>query len=436
MPLKLVRTTREYKGYVSNLCSASTPPSAMVTKSRLIDRPPQALIKSASFQKLGPGKNLIKLIVYDFDGVMTDNRVLVSESGLESVSCNRSDGWWLRQIALLGIEQVILTTEENPVVGARAQKLKLEVACAPSSKLPALQRMADKRGLPLEAICYVGNEVNDLECMAAVGCALAPADSHPKILEIADKVLPAKGGAGVVRWVHDFLTQEKAPPNRPAASAKAPPSPHLPGDSLQGIRAAIGESVGVKQALLDDPHSLQLLERMGLVSAEAIRSGRKVLFAGNGGSFADSMHLAAEFVSKLLTDRAPLPAIALGCSNSNLTAIGNDYGYEHTFSREIRALACEGDVFFAISTSGNSPNILEAVRAALEKRVHVFGFSGGSGGKLASLCPTLCVPSQDTARIQECHIMIGHILCTLAEKPFLSPASIGNSSGGRPLTAP
>ena len=149
---------------------------------------------------------------------------------------------------------------------------------------------------------------------------------------------------------------------------------------------------------------------------DSLRAGGKVLFAGNGGSAADAQHWAGELVSRFYYDRPGLPAIALTTDTSILTAIGNDYGYDYTFARQVEALGNAGDVFVAISTSGNSPNIIRAVEAAQTRGVKVIGFTGQSGGKLAALSD-LCfrITSNETPRIQEGHEFIGHLLCALIE---------------------
>ena len=152
------------------------------------------------------------------------------------------------------------------------------------------------------------------------------------------------------------------------------------------------------------------------ISVEALKSGNKLLFAGNGGSAADAQHWAGELVSRFYYDRPGLAAIALTTDSSILTAIGNDYGYDYTFARQIEALGREGDVFVAISTSGNSPNIVRAVDAARARGVRVIGFTGQGGGTLATLCD-ICfrMPSTETPRIQEGHEFVGHLLCALIE---------------------
>ena len=149
---------------------------------------------------------------------------------------------------------------------------------------------------------------------------------------------------------------------------------------------------------------------------DALRNGRKILFAGNGGSAADAQHWAGELVSRFYYDRPGLPAIALTTDTSILTAIGNDYGYDYTFARQVEALGQEGDVLVAISTSGRSKNILRALDAAEQKGIKVIGFTGAGGGDMAGRC-AICfqVPSTETPRIQEGHEFIGHLLCALIE---------------------
>ena len=149
---------------------------------------------------------------------------------------------------------------------------------------------------------------------------------------------------------------------------------------------------------------------------ESLRAGGKVMFAGNGGSAADAQHWAGELVSRFYYDRPGLPAIALTTDTSILTAIGNDYGYDYTFARQVEALGRRGDVLVVISTSGNSPNILRAAQAAKDRGLSVIGFTGQSGGKLAPLSDLcFCIPSDETPRIQEGHEFIGHLLCALIE---------------------
>ncbi|MDQ7969611.1 MAG: D-sedoheptulose 7-phosphate isomerase [Oxalicibacterium faecigallinarum] len=188
--------------------------------------------------------------------------------------------------------------------------------------------------------------------------------------------------------------------------------------TVENIQALIDTSMATKQVLREDRATLEQVARLADMCLASLRKGGKVIFAGNGGSFADAQHLSAEFVSRFMFDRAPLASIALGTNSSAMSAIGNDYGYEQVFSRELAAVAKPEDVFIAISTSGNSPNVLAAVEVAREIGVATVGLTGQSGGKMKSLCDCICAPSNETARIQECHIMLGHILCGLVEEGY------------------
>lgn len=186
------------------------------------------------------------------------------------------------------------------------------------------------------------------------------------------------------------------------------------------IREQIAASIAVKQALLADEKSIGQIENLAAECFQCLKSGGKVIFAGNGGSFADAQHLSAEFISRFMFDRAPLASLVLGANNSALSAIGNDYGYEQVFARELQGVARSGDLFIPITTSGNSRNILVAAEQARKQGITTVAFTGEGGGKLAVLCDCLCVPSRETARIQECHIMIGHIVCGLVEQEYFS----------------
>ena len=184
------------------------------------------------------------------------------------------------------------------------------------------------------------------------------------------------------------------------------------------IQEEIKASIAVKEAALQDAELLSQLSDLIDDCLASLQQCGKIIFCGNGGSFADAQHLSAEFTSRFLFDRAPLPSLALGTNNSAISAIGNDYGYEFVFSRELQSIATEKDVFVGISTSGNSPNVIAAVEVAKAMNVKTYVLTGKTGGKLKALCDCLCMPSPDTARIQECHILFGHILCGQVEKRY------------------
>lgn len=182
------------------------------------------------------------------------------------------------------------------------------------------------------------------------------------------------------------------------------------------IQHSLTASIAVKQAILEDRDFFEKIERAARTWITAFRGGGKVLFCGNGGSAADAQHLAAELSGRFYTDRPPLYAEALSVNSSYVTAVGNDYGFEEIFARMTEAAGRPGDVLVAFSTSGNSPNVLKAIAKARDQSMVVIGFTGATGGEMATRCDVLLnVPSTDTPRIQEAHILIGHILCQLVE---------------------
>lgn len=186
------------------------------------------------------------------------------------------------------------------------------------------------------------------------------------------------------------------------------------------VKAEIQASIDVKTILLSDDVLMKKVFNLAERCSEALRAGGKVIFCGNGGSFADAQHLSAEFTSRFLFDRPGLASLALGTNSSAMTAIGNDYGYDNVFSREIEAVANSEDIIIAITTSGNSTNILKALKAARKKGISSVVFTGLGRGMLEDDADTLNIPSIDTARIQECHILIGHIVCGLVESSVFS----------------
>ncbi|MEW5973968.1 MAG: D-sedoheptulose 7-phosphate isomerase [Pseudomonadota bacterium] len=164
---------------------------------------------------------------------------------------------------------------------------------------------------------------------------------------------------------------------------------------------------------------IEPIERMGALAIAALRRGGRIFLCGNGGSAADAQHIAAELVGRFAHARRGLAAIALSTDTSALTSIGNDFGFDHVFARQVEALAREGDILIGISTSGNSRNVIEAVKVARKMGVTTLGLLGGTGGALKDLVDhALIVPSPDTPRIQECHILVGHIWCAMIDEAF------------------
>lgn len=184
------------------------------------------------------------------------------------------------------------------------------------------------------------------------------------------------------------------------------------------LRMNIERSIEVHSRLIDS--CLPALESAAEAMVAAYRKGRKAVFFGNGGSAADAQHLAAEFVGRYLRNRKPLPALALNGNSSAVTAIGNDYGYEEVFARQLEGLATAGDVAVGISTSGKSPSVIQAIIRARNLGLFTIALTGSSGGQLRGLADVLlAIPSEETPRIQECHILLGHALCDAVEQAIM-----------------
>jgi len=191
----------------------------------------------------------------------------------------------------------------------------------------------------------------------------------------------------------------------------------------ESVQALISErlqaAIDVKQALLRDENYRNSVIQVALRITESLNSGGKVIFFGNGGSAADAQHLAAEFTGRYLKERPALPALALNGNSSSLTAIGNDYGFDLVFARQVEALGKAGDVAIGISTSGNSPNVIRALEVAKSKSLYTVSLTGRSGGKMKNLADcSICMPTDETPRIQEGHIFTGHLICEIVELKF------------------
>jgi D-sedoheptulose 7-phosphate isomerase len=185
------------------------------------------------------------------------------------------------------------------------------------------------------------------------------------------------------------------------------------------VREQLGKTLALLEKVMADDALISTVADAAEVTAKAMLDGRKLMVAGNGGSAADSQHLVAEFVSRLVKDRPALRAIALSVDTSILTAVSNDYGYERCFVRQVEALGQKGDVFLGISTSGNSPNVLRALELCRTTEITTIGFSGNGGGKMAPLCDyNVIIPSDITMNIQESHLALEHIFCMLVERCY------------------
>lgn len=195
---------------------------------------------------------------------------------------------------------------------------------------------------------------------------------------------------------------------------------------MEKIKNIIQSSIGIKKQILQNDDLLKTIDSVVDVIVNAFSNDKRIYFCGNGGSAADAQHLAAEFSGRFYSDRKALPAEALHCNTSYLTAVANDYSFDVIYSRLIDGIGQQGDILVGLSTSGNSNNIIKAFETAKQKGITTVGFTGENGGKLKGLCDYLVnIPSTDTPRIQESHIMIGHIICQLVEEKLFTPSPKG-----------
>ena len=198
---------------------------------------------------------------------------------------------------------------------------------------------------------------------------------------------------------------------------------------MEKIKSIIQASINTKQQILENEELLSTISKVVNIIEHGLKNGNRIYFCGNGGSAADAQHLAAEFSGRFYTDRKALPAEALHCNTSYITAVANDYSYDVVYSRLIDGIGQTGDVLIGLSTSGNSGNIVKAFETAKEKGIITIGFTGITGGVMKGLSDYLInVPSSDTPRIQESHITIGHIICQLVEEKYFSPLSPGGGT--------
>ena len=357
----------------------------------------------------------IALVVFDFDGVMTDNRVLVHQSGDEAVWCHRGDGLGIARLRDAAFEIVVLSTERNPVVAARCRKLNIETIQSCDDKLTTLQQFAAERQLSPAQIAYVGNDLNDLSCLQWVGWPIAVADALPEVRAVAKWVTRLPGGGGAVREVADRLVAARV--NSDSAIDRA--------------RRSAWQSLDVTQAIAGSEQLLTEIVRVASTMAEVLQAGGHIFVFGEGGSAADAQRLAAEIVRRFPREQRQAAATMLSVDSAALTSTDNESGDQQVFCRQLEGLAQAGDIAIGITTSGNSANAVRAMESSRAMGLRTIAMTGAPGGQiLAAADECLCVPSDVTPRIHEGHILIGHMLCDLAERALVDGPPMHDSRLG------
>jgi D-sedoheptulose 7-phosphate isomerase len=342
----------------------------------------------------------LKAVALDVDGVLTDDTFGWDAQGVETKRFAFLDVMGVSRATKAGFVFALVSGEATSFVDRYAAKMKIgDVFQGTKDKASSVREFARRHNLSTDEILFVGNDINDLEAMSICGLSAAPIDAHESVCAVVDYVTKRPGGHGAVREVLDLLMNREE--QRPTMS-------NFFREELEAHQDVLSKLVNEHQAELDQLTKLFL---------DCFSSGHKVLFCGNGGSAADSQHIAAEFINRFRFDRPALPALALTVDTSVLTCIGNDSSYDFVFSRQVEALAQPGDVVIGITTSGRSKNILLALEAAKKKKAIAVGLTGKDGvARMKDVTDfTLGVPSNDTARIQEGHEFALHCVAAIVE---------------------
>jgi D-sedoheptulose 7-phosphate isomerase len=343
---------------------------------------------------------LIKAVFLDIDGVLTDGRVTINQAGEESKTISFDDIDGVFALKRAGMKVGFITCEDNhfsEYVKRRFSPDYFISGC--KDKLEAFKGLMDRESLDVSEVCYLGDSKKDIGLLDYLPLSFAPSDVDAGVRAAAKSVLRAGRGQGVIRELAKLALSMNEHPHEAFWTERI--DEHL--ETVKSIRA--------------DRGLLETIREAGDILVSSFGSGGKLLICGNGGSAADSQHIATEFVSRFLLERPGICAEALTANTSSLTAIGNDYGFDSVFARQVEANGRKGDVLIGISTSGNSRNVVIAMEKARETGMTAIGLMGGNRDvKMAAVSDcSIHVPSTSTPRIQEGHILIGHMLCEYVE---------------------
>lgn len=358
----------------------------------------------------------ILCVVFDIDGVLTDGTTPVR--GRESKRLHFRDLDAIGALRRAGIEVAFLTGESRDV----AQEVVDRCGGGPAvyqakEKRAGIVAIMDSLEVEPDRVCFVGDSERDVPAMREVALALAPSDASDAARHAADHVLSAKGGSGVAAEVAAIVIEGADSRASVAADAEHARS------EARVLKSSLGQFVS---------QTTEGVAKLAAFLHRRLSRGGAILLFGNGGSAVMSQHAAAELVGRFRRERRPFRAVCLNADSAVLTAVSNDYGYEASFGRQIRALGRTGDVAFAMSTSGTSRNVVEALNLSRELGLHTVLLTGDHDldDRIADFC--INVPSRDTARIQELHLLTWHLICDLLEKRSSSAeVAAGDGSQGR-----
>lgn len=351
-------------------------------------------------------KNSIRAVITDIDGVLTDGKVILGNGTKISKRICFKD---LDAISLFRENDIkfgIISGESDAFTDLIYEKMHPDfffTGC--KDKKRKLEEISEKEEIALSDICYVGDGKYDLEAIKAVGIGVCPVDAVKEVKQAADIVLDRAGGNGCLADIFSLLfgIEER-----------------VDAANQDNVLSDLVEHGKIIEMITEDVQMQKTIHTIAEEISRSLQQGGQLLLCGNGGSAADAQHLATELVSRFYHERNALNAEALTVNTSALTAIGNDYSFDRVFARQIEAKGKTGDVLIGISTSGESKNIIEAVKYAKSINMKTVVFTGKQNSTLKQLADiAISVPSEDTPRIQEMHILIGHIICEMVEKKIV-----------------
>lgn len=348
----------------------------------------------------------IRIVLTDIDGVLTDGTLILNAGAEIYKKINFKDLDTVSLFRSRGIKFGIISGELDEFTTLINHKMRPDFfypGC--KDKKQVLEEISIREKVDLSSICYIGDGKYDLEAIKAAGMGICPLDATEEVKQVSDIVLDRKGGDGCLAAAFSVLFGKQDDEDKGKTDI---------------VTRRLIEHKKVIASIINDCNLLNTVYTAAEEISKSLKRGGQLLLCGNGGSAADAQHLATELVSRFYRERNALNAEALTVNTSTLTAIGNDYSFDRIFARQVEAKGKSGDVLIGISTSGESKNIIEAIRTAKQNNMKTIAFTGSRNSTMRNMADiSIAVPAEDTPRIQEMHILIGHIICELIEKEFV-----------------
>ena len=347
----------------------------------------------------------MRIVLTDIDGVLTDGTLILNAGAEIYKKINFKDLDTVDLFRSRGIKFGIISGELDEFTTLVNDKMQPDFffpGCKDKKKI--LEEISRREGIDISSICYIGDGKYDLEAIKAAGVGICPLDATEEVRQASDIVLDRKGGDGCLAAVFSLLFGKQGEASK---------------EKTDIITRRLIEHKMVIESIINDCDLRNTVYAVVEEISKSLKQGGQLLLCGNGGSAADAQHLATELVSRFYRERNALNAEALTVNTSTLTAIGNDYSFDRVFARQVEAKGKSGDVLIGISTSGESKNVIEAIKSAKQINMKTIAFTGDRNSTMSNMADiSIAVPAKDTPRIQEMHILIGHIICELVEKEF------------------